>query len=500
MRRRDPMRTGTWCGVVLVALLVVACGPAEVPPGFVRMEQGALVLDGKPWFPLVMNTNVGLMTDGERAWPASYAGYEPGDRPRFTDPDSCRQLLRAEFALIRSMGFHAVRIVALAERPRKQPGEKAYGVLMRTPAGTHEEWTLDRPEVWPRYLDAVREVVRLCDQEGLKVILLTTIHPGERDSEVHFARLADHLRHEPGILAFDLFNEPLYFEIPARTKREAVAITRHWRELARRHAPHHLITIGLTGIRETHAWDPNILDVDFLSFHPYEYEPDQVLNEIRWYGTHVRTPWMIGETSLPADGDSVSYSEQGRFAERTLAQTRACGGIGYSWWQFKDVRWGRFHSDFMGLMTRDTTETGVDGHPITVTGTVKPTVEVFRGFDPQAAMSACEELPNYLNYSQHRTARITGRLVDDAGRSIEGGVFLAWNEHFSHSYHTTTRADGRFELYGDMYFHHWIVSAVDHTMVRDECDPAAYLTGGDGIPTLFLGDLVIAPMGRGILR
>jgi hypothetical protein len=144
------------------------------------------------------------------------------------------------------------------------------------------------------------------------------------------------------------------------------------------------------GVPEVFAWDPNILDVDFISFHPYEYQPEQVRNELRWYGEHVDKPWIIGETSLPADNDSVPYTDQLEFARKTLAQARACGAVGYTWWQFQDVGWGRFHSDYMGVLDR-TGETRVaDGLPV-VHGTVKPVAEAFREF---RAGRCTERLPS----------------------------------------------------------------------------------------------------------
>jgi hypothetical protein len=481
------LRAARFIGWLLIGVLT-ACSERPAPDRFISMKDGRLLRDGRPWFPLVLNLNMPLMTDGERLWPTSFPGYMPGERIRSTDRDSCRMQLRAELALIRSMGFDAVRIVGLAERPPKQPGQYTFSIQMRTQTREWEEWPLTDERVWRAYLEALDEALRLCEEADLKVILLTTIRPGDRESEAHFARVADRFRDDEAILAFDLFNEPLYFDLPPRTKHSAHDAVKRWRALARRHAPNHLITIGLTGIRETHAWDPNILDVDFISFHPYEYEPDQVLNEIRWYGEHVRTPWMIGETSLPADDDSVSYADQTRFAERTLRQVRACGGIGYSWWQFKDVRWGRFHSDYMGVLAQEG-QTAVAGFPVAVPGTIKPMARIFPAFDAAADPGAPEVLPNYLNYSEHRTARITGRLLDEHGEPIEGGVVLAWDQWYAHSYHTVSRADGTFELYGNMYFYHWIASAVDHAMVRADCEPAAFRAGADGIPSWSLGDL-----------
>jgi hypothetical protein len=477
-----PVRT---LALLLYGILCGCSGPA--PKGFATLQDGVIMLHDAPFFPVVMNYHVNLVNVGDQLWPASYCGYRPEGHFRFSDAEQSALQIRAELALLRAQGFNTVRVTGFTEGPVILPEEDRPQLRVRRPDGHEEFHDLAEPGLLDRYHAAVRAFMDLARAEDMRVILLTTIHEDRPGSKAHFTEVADLLRNDTMVLAFDLFNEPLYFDVPAREKDAIHRIVKGWRKLANRHAPHHLITIGLTGIRETHAWDPHILDVDFISFHPYEYEPDQVLNELRWYGRHVRIPWMIGETSLPADDDSVSFADMSAFARRTLEQTVACGGIGYSWWQFKDVEWGRFHSDFMGMMSM-AGHTDVPGHPIGVEGTLKPVAGVFRTFDPTGTYT-CEDLPNYLNYSGHRTARLTGRLVDGRGGPIEGGVVLAWNEDFSHSYHTTSRADGTFTLDGDMYFYHWIASANGHEMVRGGCSPGSLRMDGDGVPALSLGDL-----------
>ena len=452
------------------------------------LRDGHLEVHGQRFFPLVMNYQVNLVHDGERMWAASYCGYNPEDRYRYQDPDSCAMQLRAELALMREQGFNAVRVTGFTEGPQYTEGDPRPQLKVRRPDSREELLDLDAPGLQDQYLSTVRRFLDLAAREGMRVILLTTIHEDRPGSREHFTTVADFLRNDTTVLAFDLFNEPLYFDLPPRPKEEVYRVVKSWRKLADRYAPHHLITIGLTGIREVHAWDPELMDVDFIAFHPYEYEPDQVLNELAWYGRHLTIPWMIGETSLPADNDSVSYADMAQFARRTLQQTVACGGIGYSWWQFKDVRWRRFHSDFMGLLAMEGQEVVME-HPIGVEGTLKPAAEVFRTFDPLSLEAVCEGLPNYLNYSEHDLSRITGRLVDEHEAPIEGGVVLAWNRFYSHSYHTTSRADGSFELLGDMDFHHWIASAVGHAMVRGECPASGFRRDTAGTATFHLGEL-----------
>ena len=136
-------------------------------------------------------------------------------------------------------------------------------------------------------------------------------------------------------------------------KQDAIAIAQHWHDLVRKHAPYQLYTVGLTGIRETFEFDPNLLRADFISFHPYEYEPDQVRNELTWYNRNMDVPWIIGETAIPADNDSVPYETQRLFAKKVMEQSRACGSEGFSWWQYKDVVWNEFHPSFMGVLNRE---------------------------------------------------------------------------------------------------------------------------------------------------
>jgi hypothetical protein len=481
------------CGLSIAIAFLSGCGEPN-KDGYIRIENGKFVRAGKEFFPVVMNMVVSLVDNGTECWPATYGGYNVSGRFAYTDRDSTLMQLRSEWMLLRQLGFNTVRVVILTEGPSVFAHKEGPQLRAHSPEGIEHWLPMGDTAVQQRYLGAVDALMDIARGTGMYVILLSTIHHDRPGSKEHFTLLADHLRTDTMVLAFDLFNEPLYFDKPQRSKTAVYKIVREWRELAHEHAPEHLITIGLTGIREVHRWDPHILDVDFISFHPYEYEPDQVLNEISWYGRHVRKPWMIGETSLPADNDSVSYEDQIRFARRTLDQVRACGGIGYSWWQFKDVRWSRFHADYMGLLEMEGT-IEVPSAPLSVTGSVKPVASVFTTFNPLSPIPQEEKLSNYLNYSAHRTSRLTGRLLDMEGRPIEGGVVLAWNRNFTHSYHTTTGPDGSFELKGDMLFHHWTASALEHETLISDVHPSAFRRDAEGTASFSLGELRLEGLG-----
>lgn len=477
---------------IFASLLLYGC-TGTTPSTFVTLENGAFVENDEPYFPLAINYIADLQWNDTACWAASCRNYERADRFRFNTRDSSLMQIEGEFTLIKRMGFNTVRIVGIASDLVFPPGNDTLHLQGRfgmgddslyTFAGDHEQ----------RYLRAIDELLQVAERTKLKVILLVRLVPGEKPYEDHLVRLADRFRDRPALLAYDLFNEPLYFDMPHhRPKTEVHEVVKRWRQLVKEHAPHQLVTIGLVGVPEVFAWDPNILDVDFISFHPYEYEPEQVRNEIRWYGQHVDKPWIIGETAIPADNDSVLYADQLAFARKTLDQTLACGGIGYSWWQFKDVHWGRFHADHMGVVDRaGWTEAGPGMPPIE--GTVKPVVEAFTSFDRNTDHGTCVKLPNYYNFSSLHEAKLTGWLVDQDRRPIEGGVVLGWNEHWTRSYYTISKADGSFDLFGDFRFHHWMASATRYSMVRGDCRPNAFLTRADSVPAYYLGDLVLDPL------
>lgn len=486
--RRARCKRIVWPGL-LAALLLAACTPAT-DTGYVQMEKGRLLLRGEPFFPVAINYIADLQWNGDSCWASSSFDYQTGGQFRFRTRTEARALMLAEFKLIRELGFNTVRIVGMTSNLLINPDSGTLVHPSRYDLGQDTVYTFEGNRL-PRYLDAVADMVDVAAEAGLHAIILLRLNPDEPLFEEHALQLVGRLKDRPAVLAYDLFNEPLYFDKPHhRDKKDVHGTVKRWRRSIRKAAPDQLVTIGLVGVPEVFSWDPNILDVDFISFHPYEYEPEQVRNEIYWYGRHVAKPWMIGETAIPADNDSVPYAEQLAFARKTLARTVACGGIGYSWWQFKDVKWGRYHADHMGVLDR-TGWTEVDPGLPPIDGTVKPVAKAFQEFDPTAPTGTCEVLPNYHNYSSFSGARLYGRLVDKDRNPVPGGVVNGWNEDWSIPWHTIAKDDGTFELYADFRYHHWMASATRYSMVRGDCQPGAYLTGPDGTASYYLGDLVL---------
>ena len=464
--------------------------PTENSEEFVKISGNRFFLKGKPFNSVAVNYIVSFQTDGKTLWPTPTTDYHNDSIIELLAQKSyAYNLLKADMMLIKSMGFNTIRIVGAGEEDIEN---RAAGLLSVRSYGKegHQTFSLQSDKDYATYFNALSRLFQIADSCGLKVVFLLKMRPEIKATEIHFKKLLKHFRNTNALLAIDLFNEPLYFDTLERKKQAVVKIVNRWKKIRDMNAPNILLTIGLEGIREVFEWDPNILNVDFVSLHPYEYEPEQVRNEIYWYGKYIKKPWVIGETSIPADNDSVPYEEQLKFAKKTILQSYHCGAAGYSWWQYKDVNWNKFHPNYMGLLNRKGI-TQIPGDSLFTFGSIKPTANVFKTISsiiPQKEKCIC--LNNYYNYSRNNQFRITGKLLDENKRPIKGGVILAWNEWWSHSYHTVTKSDGSFELFSEYKFFHWMASATEYEMIRGDINPDTSKSTGN-IPTINLGVLEI---------
>jgi hypothetical protein len=460
---------------IVYCLLIRKSVSQRANPHFVSIRDNKFSLNGKMFYPVSVNYLVGFQSDKSGIWLCPSVDYRVDSKIQYQTKEEGLRHLKADMDLIREMGFNAIRLVGTDISVDKQTGIRSLSV--RKTINVDTSFSLTQELNYDQYFNALEEAFGIIGRAGLKIVLLNSVFPENKGTEEHLRRLTSRFSTDSTLMAYDLFNEPLYFDSIPRSKEDVYKNVKAWKKIVADNAPDQLCTIGLEGVREVFEWDPNMLDVDFLSFHPYEYEPEQVRNEVYWYGKYVKTPWIIGETALPADNDSVSYDVQKEFARKTLKQVYDCGAIGYTWWQYKDVNWQLFHPSFLGIMNRK--------------GEIKPVAEAFQKFDPTAKKDSCICLKNYYNYSMHKNFRLVGHLMDADNKPIEGGVILAWNQWWSHSYHTITKADGSFELLSDFPLYHWMASATLYTMVRGDILPDTANRKIGGIPTLDIGELKV---------
>ncbi|MBL0095256.1 MAG: cellulase family glycosylhydrolase [Bacteroidetes bacterium] len=452
---------------------------------FVFIKDNQFISDGKPFFPKAINFIVSLRLNDTIMWPSVYISYVPQQDFHSTNMDSCIHELKATLQLIKDIGYNTVRLTTIGEPEIR---DKYTGrINFKANYGTNYNYPLylNSEEKYNKYFNAVELLLNAVEEAGLKAIFTTKLFHEAPETEEHFAKLTKHFSTNTTIMAYDFFNEPLYFDSLERKKEDVYYITKKWHAIQKTNAPNQMSTIGLACQRELFEWDPNIVNVDFISFHPYEYEPDQVRNELYWYYKFVNKPWIIGETGIPSNNDSIPYENQVAFAKKTLLQTFNCGGMGYSWWQYKDVEWGGYHQNYLGVVNNTGTTFNSKGQ--SVHGTPKPVNSAIKDFDPTQKKGPCECPPNYYNFSSNNQFRLSGKLLDEDGRPLEGGGILAWDEWWVNHYFSTTKADGSFELYSDYKFYHFMVSSNLYEMIRADIKPdTAQIVGG--IPTINLGE------------
>jgi len=403
--------------ITLVATLLVGCGHPDnkvmlyndsLPPladRYVGLQDGHFVIDGEPWSPLMLNYKA-FIKEGEVV-PASW--YKGDD-------------VREHFDTIASWGFNAVRVCLDV---------------------------LDRDADSAAMFLATRRMVQKADSAGLRVMLL--VKPPLDDYWASYTKgLLRSLADLPALWAYDFMNEPLYFDPqPERDKMEAVRLVSEWRHWVRTLAPYQLFTVATAEPIEVFEWDPSLLPVDFIEMHTYH--PLRVFSEMWWYSHYCGKPWMVGETGLPADNDSVPYGWQAQYAAVSYLWAQQLGAIGYGWWEFSDYPQGvNFEAQYTGL--RDTN------------GRTKPALKslmdvAYSCNDSRPLEYSCRPV-NYFNMLAYSNLCLSGRVVDKrSGKPVEGAVVRGWNDDWSVGMNTYTDADGCFTLYSNDYNVHFEISA-----------------------------------------
>ncbi|MBL0341436.1 MAG: cellulase family glycosylhydrolase [Bacteroidetes bacterium] len=204
---------------------------------FVSLENGKFYLEEKEFYPVALNYMISMQTNTDIFWPSVFKGYDPDGLFAQTNRDSSLLELRADFELIKDMGFNTIRLVGIGEQ---RVEDKKTGVIsVRAHIGNDRDTSLMlwNETNYAKYFDALEDLFHTANEAGLKVIFLARLFNELPTTEEHFAKIARHFSNDSTIMAYDLFNEPLYFDSLAREKKDTYFITKKWDKLVKKNAP-----------------------------------------------------------------------------------------------------------------------------------------------------------------------------------------------------------------------------------------------------------------------
>ncbi|MFM9056842.1 MAG: hypothetical protein ACKOQY_09190, partial [Bacteroidota bacterium] len=163
-------------------------------PSYVSIVNGRFSLNGREYFPKVINFPVTLRQKDTLLWPSVYIGYMPGNRFTHEDPQRSAQELRAYLDVIAESGFNALRIVGIGEA---EVADRITGrVHFKVSRGDDHNARLylrTSPER-ERYFAAIRSLIKAVESAGLHVIFTTRNFHEAPETEAHLARLCANLK------------------------------------------------------------------------------------------------------------------------------------------------------------------------------------------------------------------------------------------------------------------------------------------------------------------
>lgn len=427
--------------LILMLMLLTSCHnrgnnfDTKRNENYVYIDNNHFAINGKEWFPLMINYKVDFhRIDNEAVLSPAFYYDDPSRFDNNTVRGEYAQMDH-HFQLIEDLGFNTLRICM--DNLRSDSIGHYYG---------NQECPIYICQHAHELFNGIDSLLHLAQKHQLRVMLLLK-PPMDQEALNFTAQLMEHLSANPTLFAYDMFNEPLYFDTVARRSKEsAFNIVNNWRKLRDRHAPHQLFTIGFSEPIEVFEWDPALLPVDFVQIHTYH--PLRVGNETWWYAHYAQKPWMIGETALPADDKIISYLDQQRFMTESFDWARSLGACGYGWWEFQECPQGNYEGIYTGLYTHDSTHLTAKPATLTVGTLLHRPIPI-----------APKRPSNYYNMLGYSRWVIEGTIVDRLNRPVEGAVIRGWNEDWSIGQNTFSDNQGHYTLVSDSPCTHFEISA-----------------------------------------
>jgi hypothetical protein len=440
--------------LVLCVLLTISCQDTPVKQefekpdlsntDFIYLKDNHFELKNETFFPVMLNYCVSFRKIGKGLVVSPSINYEKHGEFEYNTKEEIAEQLRGHFQLIKEMGFNTLRVTF--DKNWEKGGKYHYA-----------NFSIDNN--YKKILAGFEDFINIATEKELRVMVLLKA-PLDKSLENFTIKFLKKFNENPTIFAYDFFNEPLFFDPKSkRSKESAQDIQLKWGNLMHQNAPNQLFTIGFAEPIEVLKWDPAMSPVDFVSFHTYH--PLRVKSEIYWYSTYVNKPLMIGETALPSDDDSITYSEQANFAKEISEYAIDCGIAGFGWWDFQedlDSTYS-FETIYRGILNHDGTTSTLDSTH-TIIGTVKPVAEEIKKISEYQSKNKKEKPVNYYNNLGYNNFVIKGRIIDQkTEQPIGGAVIRGWTKPWDIAWNTFSDENGYFTLYSNEKYVHFAISA-----------------------------------------
>jgi len=461
-------------GTILVSLMVlvfVSCSDnhknSDSNREFIRLKGKTFQLADSTFIPLILNYTTTFVKDSlGRLVLGPFVDYELNQKFENYSKESIEDQLLGHMKIIKEMGFNTVRVCL--DNDFILDVEKNKFLLRYYIDDTNVE-RFDVVENSRLILDAIDDFVAIVHSQDFHLIFLL-VPPFCKKVETFTQHLLQRFSDDPTIMAYDFFNEPLYFHKKYLgdnhlNKNFPVEVTNQWLSMMRRYAPNQLFTIAFAEPIDVFHWDPGLIPIDFVQIH--SYHPLRFPNEVYWFTHYVDKPIIIGETSLPAENDSVYYEEQRQFMVESYKLARKWGVSGFGWWTFQEVEHGDFEHSYTGIINRKG-ETYSQDSKHKMMGTFKPAVYEVKRLESlfQNDTSSYKRPINYFNMLGYDNYLTRGKVVDSKNNPIEGALIRGWTKYWKVGMNTYTDENGEFTLYSNDIPMYFSISAVGKRLVR----------------------------------
>src|ERR1700758_792132 len=204
----------------LTTLLLTCCssGKKSENSDFVTLDGKTFKLNGEDFYPMVLNYGVDVEIGNNLCW-ASPSNTGFGNETRDHNKEKANLKFKADMQMIKDLGFNTVRLVGIAEYELKD------NAIKKNVDSGKDTLVILEGETLEKYMNGMAEMFKILDEIGLKAIVLTKKMPDANPIvDEHLKKMLIRFKDEKAILAWDFFNEPLYFDQPARKKEDVFQI------------------------------------------------------------------------------------------------------------------------------------------------------------------------------------------------------------------------------------------------------------------------------------